>query len=230
MRVLVVEDERKIAGYLKHGLEEGGYAVDLAYDGQEALDWSAMVNFDAIILDVLLPNLDGFSVCKQLRDQGNHTPILMLTALDGVDDRVNGLDYGADDYLPKPFAIKEVLARLRAITRRVTIQPRDSRIYLADLELDTVSLQVSRAGKPIKLTPKEHSILEYLMRANGRIVTRTMLAEHIWSYDVFNQSNVIDVYIRNLRRKIDDSYSTKLLHTIRGSGYRLSVESNNGET
>jgi DNA-binding response OmpR family regulator len=230
MRVLVVEDERKIAGYLKHGLEEGGYAVDLAYDGQEALDWSAMVNFDAIILDVLLPNLDGFSVCKQLRDQGNHTPILMLTALDGVDDRVNGLDYGADDYLPKPFAIKEVLARIRAITRRVTIQPRDSRIYLADLELDTVSLQVSRAGKPIKLTPKEHSILEYLMRANGRIVTRTMLAEHIWSYDVFNQSNVIDVYIRNLRRKIDDSYSTKLLHTIRGSGYRLSVESNNGET
>jgi DNA-binding response OmpR family regulator len=230
MRVLVVEDERKIAGYLKHGLEEGGYAVDLAYDGQEALDWSAMVNFDAIILDVLLPNLDGFSVCKQLREQGNHTPILMLTALDGVDDRVNGLDYGADDYLPKPFAIKEVLARIRAITRRVTIQPRDSRIYLADLELDTVSLQVSRAGKPIKLTPKEHSILEYLMRANGRIVTRTMLAEHIWSYDVFNQSNVIDVYIRNLRRKIDDSYSTKLLHTIRGSGYRLSVESNNGET
>lgn len=223
MRILLVEDEHKISAYVKRGLEEEGYAVDAAYSGLEALDWAATVAYDLIILDILLPGLDGLSVCRELRKRNLEMPILILTARDGIDDRVAGLDAGADDYLIKPFALRELLARLRALSRRSLDRPR-STLEVADLSLDPLKRQVHRAGRVIDLTTKEFSVLECLMREPGRVLTRTMIAEHVWNYDVFNQSNVVDVYIRNLRRKIDDSFSEKLLHTIRGSGYSLSAE------
>jgi DNA-binding response OmpR family regulator len=224
MRVLIVEDERNIAAYVKRGLEEQGYAVDTAFTGREALDWVETVPFDLIVLDVLLPELDGISACRELRKRGTHMPILILTARDLVDDRVAGLDAGADDYLVKPFALKELLARLRALTRRGADAPKSSVLQMADLTLDTLTRRVRRGGKLIELTAKEYAVLECLMREPERVLSRTMIAEHVWNYDVFNQSNVVDVYIRNLRRKIDDGFGVKLIRTIRGAGYRLSVE------
>ena len=222
MRVLVVEDERKIADFIRRGLTEHGYAVDVAYDGEEALDWPSVTDFDAIILDVMLPIRDGMEVCRTLRGQGVQTPILMLTARDAVEDRVEGLDSGADDYLVKPFAFAELLARLRALSRR---QPAvlGSRLEVGDLVLDTSTREVSRAGSQLDLTAKEHAILEYMMRHPDQVLTRTMLAEHVWNYDFDSASNVIDVHIRNLRRKIDDGFQTELLQTVRGVGYRLSA-------
>ncbi|MCX5970775.1 MAG: response regulator transcription factor [Coprothermobacterota bacterium] len=227
MRILLVEDERNISTYVKRGLEEQGYAVDAAYTGREALDWVDSVSFDIIVLDILLPELDGLSVCRELRKRGNRTVILMLTARDSVDDRVTGLDAGADDYLVKPFAIKELLARLRALSRRSAEMPKTSVLRVANLSLDLASHRVTRDGRPIELPAKEFSILEYFMRNAGRVLTRTMITEQIWNYDSFNQSNVVDVYIRNLRRKIDDAFEPKLLRTLRGVGYRLSVEDEN---
>jgi DNA-binding response OmpR family regulator len=224
MRVLVVEDERHISAYVKRGLEEQGYAVDTAYTGREALDWAETVEFDLIVLDLLLPELDGVSVCRELRRRGCRAPILMLTARDGLDDRVTGLDAGADDYLVKPFAMRELLARLRALGRRATEAPRAAVLQLADLAMDTLSRRVSRGGKSVKLTAKEYAVLECLLREPERVLTRTQIAEHVWSYDVYNQSNVVDVYIRNLRRKLDDPCPLKLIHTVRGAGYRLSME------
>lgn len=223
MHVLIVEDERTIVAYVKRGLEEQGYAVDVAYSGREALDWVAVATFDLVVLDVMLPEGDGLSVCRELRARGVRTPILMLTARDTVDDRVNGLDAGADDYLVKPFAIKELLARLRALTRRVTDGVGSSVLQVADLTFDTRTLQVNRAGTPISLVAKEYAVLECLMREPGRVLSRTTIAEHVWSYDVYNDSNVVDVYIRNLRRKLDDPFTHKLIHTVRGLGYRLSA-------
>ena len=228
MRVLVVEDERKISSYLKRGLEEQGYAVDTAFTGVEALDWADSAPYDLIILDILLPEMDGITVCRELRKRGSRTPILMLTARDSVDDRVNGLDAGADDYLVKPFALKELLARLRAMSRRNAEQPKTSTLQLADLALDTLTRRVKRGGKLIELTSKEYAVLECLLREPERVLTRTQIAEHVWNYDVFNQSNVVDVYIKNLRRKIDDGFELKLIHTIRGAGYRLSAEGDDG--
>jgi DNA-binding response OmpR family regulator len=222
MRVLLVEDERHISTYIKRGLEEEGYAVDAVYTGQEALDWAETATYDLIILDILLPELDGISTCHELRQRGDRTPVLMLTALDTVDDRVAGLDSGADDYLVKPFAIKEMLARLRAITRRSTEQPKSPILQVADLSLDTRARQVRRGGKRIELAAKEYAILECLMREPGRVLTRTMIAEHVWNYDTFNQSNVVDVYVRNLRRRIDEPFEKKLIHTLRGTGYSIS--------
>jgi heavy metal response regulator len=222
MRVLLVEDERRISAYVKRGLEEEGYAVDAVYTGREVLDWADAAAYDLIILDILLPELDGISVCRELRRRGNHTPVLMLTARDTVDNRVAGLDAGADDYLVKPFAMKELLARLRAITRRNTEQPKTSALQVADLSLDTRTHQVRRGGKRIELVAKEYAVLECLMREPGRVLTRTMIAEHVWNYDTFNQSNVVDVYVRNLRRKIDDPFDKKLIRTLRGAGYSLS--------
>jgi DNA-binding response OmpR family regulator len=230
MRILLVEDERKISAYVKRGLEEQGYAVDTAYTGQEALDWVASVEFDLIILDILLPEIDGLSVCRELRKKGSRVPILMLTARDSIDDRVAGLDAGADDYLVKPFAVKELLARLRALSRRSNESPKDTLLQIADLTLDTLTQRVKRGGKLITLASKEFAVLECLMREPERVLSRTQIAEHVWNYDVFNQSNVVDVYIRNLRRKIDDPFELKLLHTIRGSGYRISAESDSDET
>ena len=224
MRVLVVEDERKISSYLKRGLEEQGYAVDTAFTGLEALDYADAAPYDVIILDILLPEMDGLTACREIRKRGNRTSILMLTARDSVDDRVNGLDAGADDYLVKPFALKELLARLRAMSRRSAEQPKTSTLQLADLTLDTLTRRAKRGNKLIDLTAKEYAVLECLLREPERVLTRTQIAEHVWNYDVFNQSNVVDVYIRNLRRKIDDGFDLKLIHTIRGAGYRLSEE------
>ena len=228
MHALIVEDHRRIAAYVKRGLEEEGYAVDVAADGREALDWASGVAFDVIVLDLLLPGLDGLTVCRELRKRGAKTPILMLTARDGVDDRVAGLDAGADDYLVKPFALKELLARLRALTRRADDLPRVSVLQVADLTLDTRTHRVERGGQRVALTAKEMAVLECLMREPERVLTRTQIAEHVWNYDVFNHSNVVDVYIRNLRRKLDDDAALKLIHTVRGAGYRLSAEQDDG--
>jgi DNA-binding response OmpR family regulator len=177
-----------------------------------------------IVLDILLPGMDGLTVCRELRARGNRSPILILTARDTVDDRVTGLDAGADDYLTKPFALKELLARIRALTRRSLDIPKSPILQIADLTLDTLSRRVKRGSKIIELTAKEYAILECLMREPDRVITRTQIAEHVWNYDVLNHSNVVDVYIKNLRRKIDDSAEPKLIHTIRGAGYRITPE------
>lgn len=228
MRVLIVEDDRKISAYVKRGLEEQGYAVDAAYTGREALDWAAVVNFDLIILDIMLPEMDGLTVCRTLRDRDTQVAILMLTARDAIEDRVAGLDVGADDYLVKPFALTELLARLRALARRrSTNASRSSLLQIADLTLDTLTRRVRRGGQFIELTAKEYAVLECLLRDPDRILSRTEIAEYVWNYDVYNQSNVVDVYIRNLRRKIDDPFEVRLIHTIRGAGYRLSAEGGN---
>ena len=224
MHILVVEDERKLATYLQRGLEEAGYAVDVAHTGTDALAWVESVPFDLIVLDIMLPEMDGITVCQTLRQRDNRTPILMLTALDAVDDRVTGLDAGADDYLVKPFALRELLARLRALSRREADQPKSNILQVADLTLDRRTRQVQRGDIAIDLTAKEFGILECLMRERNRVLTRTAIADHVWNYDVYHQSNVVDVYIRNLRRKIDDPFAVKLIHTVRGVGYRLSAE------
>jgi DNA-binding response OmpR family regulator len=225
MRILLVEDEHKISAYVKRGLEESSYAVDAVFTGKEALDWAESAPYDAIILDILLPEMDGLTACRELRQRGDRTPILMLTARDTVDDRVTGLDAGADDYLVKPFALKELLARLRSLSRRSGDVPKSPILTVADLSLDPTTHRVTRNGKTIDLPAKEFAVLECLMHSVGHVLTRTQIAEHVWSYDTYNQSNVVDVYIRNLRRKIDDNYEPKLLHTLRGVGYRLSEES-----
>lgn len=224
MRVLIVEDERKISAYVKRGLEEQGYVVDAAYTGLEALDFADAAPYDLILLDILLPEMDGLSVCRELRRRGKRSPVLMLTARDSVDDRVIGLDAGADDYLVKPFALKELFARLRALTRRSTDVIKTSTLQLADLTLDTLTRRVKRGNKIVELAAKEYAVLECLLREPERVLTRTQIAEHVWNYDVYNQSNIVDVYIRNLRRKVDDGFEVKLIHTVRGAGYRLSLE------
>jgi DNA-binding response OmpR family regulator len=223
MHVLIVEDEPNIAAYVKRGLEEQRYAVDVARTGREALEWTDAVVFDLIVLDILLPELDGLSVCRELRTRGVEAPVLMLTARGDVDDRVAGLDAGADDYLVKPFSLRELLARLRAIARRSRDRPRSPVLRVADLSLDTRTQQVRRGDRPVTLTAKEYSVLECLMREPNRVLTREAIAEHVWNYEVFNESNVVDVYIRNLRRKIDDPAPLKLIHTMRGAGYRISA-------
>lgn len=220
MRVLIVEDQANVSTYLKQALTEQGYAVDLARTGQEALDWAEAVPFDLIVLDVMLPELDGITVCRRLRRQGHQAEILMLTARDTVDDRVIGLDAGADDYLVKPFELKELLARLRALARRRTAKT--STLVFADLTLNTRTRLVLRGDTLISLTAKEYAILECLMREPRRVLTRSEIVESVWNYDAYTQSNVVDVYIRNLRRKIDEPFELKLIHTVRGAGYRLS--------
>lgn len=224
MHILLVEDERMIANYVKRGLEENGYAVDVAFTGREALEWATGGTFDLIILDILLPPPDGLAVCRELRQRKLQTPILMLTARDTIDDRVIGLDAGADDYLIKPFALKELLARTRALIRRTYDAPKSPVLEVADLSLDPRTLQVTRGGQVIDLTTKEYAVLECLMRTPGVILTRDAIADHVWSYDVSHGSNVIDVYIRTLRRKIDDPHLVKLIHTVRGTGYRLMID------
>lgn len=220
MRILLVEDNRRLNASLKAGLEEDGYAVDAAFDGEEGEAFALSAPYDVIILDVMLPQKDGFSVCRDLRQDGVRFPILMLTARDAVDDRVTGLDSGADDYLVKPFSMSELRARLRALLRR-DISDKRSYLQVADLILDPADHSVERAGVPIDLTPREFTILEYLMRSRNRILTREMIIAHVWDYDFISGSNVVDVYIRRLRRKIDNPFESKLLETIRGVGYRL---------
>jgi DNA-binding response OmpR family regulator len=221
MRILVVEDERKAAGVLRRGLEEQGYAVDLAYDGEEGQVLAEVEPYDLVILDVMLPLRDGLAVCRRLREHGKNMPILMLTARDTVDDRVGGLDSGADDYLVKPFAFRELLARVRALLRRDSFS-KETVLRVGNLELDTSQRIVRRAGKEIELTSKEYAIIEYFMRNPNQVLTRTQIAEHIWDYDFVAMSNVIDVYIGSLRRKLGDK-SQCLLRTVRGAGYRLFV-------
>jgi len=224
MRILIVEDERQIAAFLERGLKEEGYAIDVVYNGNDALDWAAAVEYDGIVLDVMLPGRDGFSVCRELRARGSKTPVLMLTARDTVDDRVTGLDIGADDYLVKPFAFKELVARLRAVTRRQT-DTRSVELQVGDLTLNTLTHTAQRGEHRIELTAKEYNLLEFLMRNPNRVLTRTQIAEHVWNLDFLSESNVVDVYIRYLRRKIDGDTDLKLIKTVRGSGYLISDES-----
>jgi heavy metal response regulator len=223
MRILIVEDERQIAAFLERGLKEEGYAIDVVYNGNDALDWAAAVEYDGIVLDVMLPGRDGFSVCRELRARGSKTPVLMLTARDTVDDRVAGLDIGADDYLVKPFAFKELVARLRAVTRRQT-DTRSVELQVGDLTLNTLTHTAQRGERRIELTAKEYNLLEFLMRNPNRVLTRTQIAEHVWNLDFLSESNVVDVYIRYLRRKIDGDTDLKLIKTVRGSGYLISDE------
>ncbi len=225
MRILVVEDEKRITSFIKRGLEEDAYAVDVAYDGEEGLNWINSFRYDLIILDILMPKMDGITLCKKIRERSIDTPVLMLTAKDTVDDRVEGLDAGADDYLVKPFAFKELLARLRALTRRQQ-QGKGNTLEVADLKLDIATRRTFRGGQEIELTNREFALLEFLMRNTGQVLSRTVIAEHIWDYNFFNQSNIVDVYVRQLRKKIDEPFSEKLIQTIRGSGYKIQGGSN----
>lgn len=218
VRILIAEDDKAIAAFLQAGLSEQGYAVDLAEDGELALDFPDLASYDLIILDVMLPVRDGTEVCRILRGRGYKTPILMLTARDTVEDRVKGLDSGADDYLVKPFAFSELLARLRALARRPA-QLTGRELELNDLRLDRVTRRVTRRGLDIRLTTKEYALLEYFMRHPNQVLSRTQIAENVWNYDFDNVTNVIDVHIRNLRRKVDDPFNTSLIQTVRGVGY-----------
>jgi two-component system OmpR family response regulator len=223
MRLLIVEDEVKMAGLLRRGLQEEGYAVDVAQTGSEGV-WAATENpYDAIVLDVMLPDLDGFAVCRQLREAGRWTPILMLTARDAVPDRIAGLDAGADDYLTKPFAFTELLARLRALVRRGAGE-RPAVLKAGDLALDPATRRVTRGGTPIDLTAKEFALLEYFLRHRGEVLTRTRLIEHVWDFAYDGDSNVVDVYVRYLRQKVDRPFGRRTIETVRGAGYRLETE------
>ena len=220
MRILVAEDERKLAGILKGSLEEQGYAIDVAHDGEGALGLAELEPYDLLVLDVMLPGLDGFTVCRRLRARGRQMPILMLTARDTVDDRVAGLDSGADDYLVKPFAFRELLARVRALVRRPG-QAKAPVLRVADLEVDTVTREVRRAGRRVALTSKEYGVLECFVRNPNRVLSRDQIAAHVWDYDFVAMSNVVDVYVRYLRRKLRDEGEPRLLRTVRGAGYQL---------
>jgi heavy metal response regulator len=221
MRVLVVEDEKRIADFLSRGLESAGYAVDVAGTGSAALDHVHATEYDLVILDLGLPDMDGLQVLQKVRNRKTSPPVLILSARDAVDDRVKGLELGADDYLVKPFAFVELLARVRALLRRG--QPTPERLQVGDLTLDCIRRKVTRSAENIELAPKEFSILEYLMRNRGRPLSRTMIVEHVWDMDYDGLTNIVDVYIRHLRSKIDDRFAVKMIQTVRGIGYMLDV-------
>jgi len=220
MRILIVEDEKKVASFVKRGLEEEQYAVDVAYDGEEGLYMASNNPYDLLILDIMLPKKDGLTIVKELRAKDISTPILCLTARDKVEDVVAGLDSGSDDYLTKPFAFAELVARVRALLRRPT-QDRGAEIVFADLRLDPVAHKVWRGDGEIILTAKEYALLEYFIRNPNKILTRTMIAEHVWDYNFDSFTNIIDVYVNYLRKKVDKDYDKKLIHTVRGVGYVL---------
>jgi two-component system OmpR family response regulator len=220
MRVLVVEDEVKMAGLLKRGLEEEGYAVDVAGNASDAVWLGTENSYDAIVLDVMLPDQDGFEVCRQLRAVGRWAPVLMLTARDAIPDRVAGLDAGADDYLTKPFSFTELFARLRALVRRGGAE-RPAVLRVGELTLDPASKKVSRAGSPVDLTAKEFALLELFMRHPGEVLSRTRIIEHVWDFAYEGDSNVVDVYVRYLREKIDRPFASDSIETVRGTGYRM---------
>ena len=223
MRILVVEDERKVASFIRQGLAEEGHTVEVAADGETALDLvQAGPPYDLIVLDLMLPKVDGFAILKAVRDQRVTTPVLVLTARDSVADKVRGLDLGADDYLTKPFSFDEFLARVRALLRRGAAAV--PVLSVADLTLDPSTREVRRNGRRITLTVREHALLEYFMRNAGRVLTRPMLAEHVWGLDFDPESNIVDVYVGYLRRKIDGPGDTRLLHTVRGAGYVLRAD------
>ena len=223
MRVLIVEDEVKMAGLIRRGLREDGMAADVAIKGEDALWMAGSTNYDAIVLDVMLPGMDGFDVCKRLREDGVWSPVLMLTARDAVDDRVQGLDTGADDYLTKPFSFAELYARLRALVRRGPVE-RPTVLKVGDLHLDPSSKRVWRGKKDISLSAKEFSLLETFMRRPGQVLDRFQLLEHAWDYEYENRSNVVDVYVGYLRQKIDRPFGVASIETVRGAGYRMRAD------
>jgi len=223
MRILVVEDERKVASFIKRGLEEERYIVETAADGEEGMRMALANAFDAIVLDVMLPKLDGYSVLKAIRDAGNATPILMLTARGTMEDRVQGLNLGADDYLAKPFHFEELAARLRSILRRTSTE-KTTRLKLGELELDLVTHFAYRDSKEIELTTKEYALLEYLLRNRGRILSRSMIMQHVWKHNFDPESNIIDVYIKRLRQKIEHPDQPQIIQSVRGVGYRVREE------
>jgi len=220
MRLLIVEDEHKTAAYLSRGLEENGFVVDVAHRGEDGAHLARTGDYEAIILDVMLPGRDGWSIIEELRRHEIETPVLFLTARDAIHDRVKGLELGADDYLVKPFAFSELLARLRSILRRGRTKPPLS-LRVADLELDAVRHRAVRAGRPLELTPKEFQLLSLLLRRTGEVLSRTLIAEEVWDINFDSDSNVVEVHMRRLRSKVDDPFDRKLIHTVRGVGYVL---------
>lgn len=222
MRTLVIEDEKKIGAFLRKGLVESGFVVDVAESGDDGLHLARTIAYDVIILDVMLPQFDGWTILATLRGEGNQTPVLFLTARDSVRDRVKGLELGADDYLVKPFAFSELLARIRSVLRRGPARQVET-IQIADLEVDLVRFRATRAGKRLDLTPKEFALLSLLARRAGEVLTRTLIAEQVWDMNFDSDTNVVDVHIRHLRSKVDDPFEKKLIHTVRGVGYVLEV-------
>ena len=221
MRVLVIEDDRETAQFLRKALKESGHATDIAEDGETGLSLAQEGNYDVLIVDRMLPRLDGLSAIKEMRAKGMRTPVLILSALGDVDDRVKGLRAGGDDYLTKPYAYSELLARVEALARRPVPAEQETRYIVGGLVLDRLSHRVTRDGEPIQLQPREYRLLEYLMKHAGQVVTRTMLLEHVWDYHFDPQTNVIDVHVSRLRGKIDKNFDKPLLHTVRGAGYTI---------
>jgi two-component system OmpR family response regulator len=221
MRVLVIEDDREIAHFVQRGLKESGHGAEIANDGDSGLEAARAGGFDILIVDRMLPGRDGLSIIRLLREEGIRVPVLILSALGEVDDRVKGLKAGGDDYLTKPFALSELLARIEALARRSSPEETSTRYVVGDLTLDRLTHKVTRGGEPIILQPREFRLLEYLMRNAGQVVTRTMLLENVWDYHFDPQTNVIDVHVSRLRSKIDKSFATPLLHTVRGAGYMI---------
>jgi len=219
MRILVVEDDLKVAGFIQSGLQQEGHAVDVLHDGTDAGQQACAVDYDAVVLDLMLPGRSGFQVLRDIRARKAELPVMILTAKDSIDERVTGLDGGADDYMGKPFALAELSARLRALLRRG--RPHESRLHVADLEMDTIRRTVRRAGRPIELKPKEYALLEFLMRHSDRAVTRSLIIEHVWDIHFDSISNVVEVHINSLRSKIDRGFDVPLIHTVRGVGYML---------
>ena len=221
MRILIIEDDDETAAYLAKGLKETGYTVDRAADGRDGLFLATSETYDAMVVDRMLPGLDGLAIVQSLRAQSNNTPVLILSALGQVDDRVRGLQAGGDDYLTKPYAFSELLARVQALLRRRKPGSAETVLKVGDLELDLLSRTAKRAGRPVELLPREYRLLEFLMRHAGQVVTRTMLLERVWDYHFDPQTNVIDVHVSRLRQKIDKGFALPMLHTVRGAGYRL---------
>ena len=219
MRILVVEDDRKVAGFIQSGLQQEGHAVDVLQEGNGAGEQACAVDYDAVVLDLMLPGRSGFQVLRDIRARKPELPVLILTAKDSIDERVTGLDGGADDYMVKPFALAELSARLRALLRRG--RPHESTLHVADLEMDTIRRTVRRAGQSIDLKPKEYALLEYLMRNSDRPVTRSLIIEHVWDIHFDSISNVVEVHVNSLRSKIDRGFAVPLIHTVRGVGYML---------
>jgi two-component system, OmpR family, copper resistance phosphate regulon response regulator CusR len=223
VKILIAEDEKKVASFVKKGLQEEGYVVDLASNGADGLELATGTSYDLIILDIYMPRLDGLTVLKKLREEKIRTPVLLLTVRATIEDKVLGLDSGADDYLTKPFAFQELLARVRALLRRQT-ESGTNVFRVGDLSLDSVRRVVMRGTQRIDLSLKEFSLLEYLMQNAGRVLTRTMIIDHVWNYDFDNETNVVDVYVNYLRKKIDTGHEPKLIHTVRGVGYVLKAD------
>jgi heavy metal response regulator len=223
MKILVIEDEKKVASFIKQALSEELYTVDVANDGEKGLNMALSGEHDLVVLDLMLPKIDGYEIIKQLRSSNLMTPILILTAKDAVSDKVKGLDIGADDYLCKPFVLEELFARIRSLLRRQGME-KTNLLKLDDLELDTIAHIAVRNGKKIDFTAREYELLEFLLRNKNRVMTRSIIAQHVWEYNFDIESNIVDVYINRLRNKIDDNYDRKLIHSIKGVGYIMKFE------